>query len=41
MIYQLFVDNIEPVERRHHEADVVDWLTRTAEQTLLEATAVH
>ena len=22
MIYQGFVDNIEPVERRHHDADV-------------------
>ena len=41
VIYQLFVDSIEPVERRHHDADVVDWLVRTADQTLLEATAVH
>jgi aminoglycoside phosphotransferase (APT) family kinase protein len=31
LIYQRFVDGIEPVERRHHEADVTDWLTRTAE----------
>ena len=30
VIYQAFVDNIEPVERRHHDADVIDWLTRTA-----------
>ena len=30
VIYQGFVDRIEPVERRHHDADVVDWLTRTA-----------
>ena len=30
VIYQAFVDNIEPVERRHHDADVTDWLTRTA-----------
>ena len=26
VIYQTFVDNIEPVERRHHDADVLDWL---------------
>ena len=30
MIYQIFVDNIEPVERRHHDADVIDWLERLA-----------
>ena len=30
VIYQAFVDNIEPVERRHHDADVTDWLGRTA-----------
>ena len=30
VIYQTFVDNIEPVERRHHDADVLDWLGRTA-----------
>ena len=30
MIYQTFVDNIEPVERRHHDADVIEWLARTA-----------
>ena len=30
VIYQAFVDNIEPVERRHHDADVIEWLTRTA-----------
>src|SRR5262245_2683981 len=30
LIYQTFVDNIEPVERRHHDADVLDWLARTA-----------
>jgi hypothetical protein len=30
MIYQTFVDNIEPVERRHHDADVIDWLGRAA-----------
>ena len=30
LIYQTFVDNIEPVERRHHDADVLDWLSRTA-----------
>ncbi len=30
-IYQTFVDNIEPVERRHHDADAIEWLARTAE----------
>ena len=30
VIYQMFVDNIEPVERRHHDADVPMWLIRTA-----------
>ena len=30
VIYQTFVDHIEPVERRHHDADVIDWLRRTA-----------
>jgi len=30
LIFQGFVDNIEPVERRHHEADVTDWLARAA-----------
>ncbi len=30
VIYQKFVDNIEPVERRHHDADVTDWLGRAA-----------
>ena len=30
VIYQTFVDNIEPVERRHHDADVLEWLSRTA-----------
>jgi Ser/Thr protein kinase RdoA (MazF antagonist) len=30
VIYQRFLDGIEPVERRHHEADLVDWLVRTA-----------
>ncbi|HEY6569717.1 MAG TPA: aminoglycoside phosphotransferase family protein [Candidatus Limnocylindrales bacterium] len=30
VIYQAFVDSIEPVERRHHDADVIDRLTRTA-----------
>ena len=28
--YQLFVDSIEPVERRFHDADVTEWLERTA-----------
>ena len=40
-MYQLFVDSIEPVERRHHDADVVEWLGRTAAQTLVEAAAIH
>ena len=30
VIYQTFVDSIEPVERRHHDADAVEWLSRTA-----------
>ena len=30
VIYQTFVDNIEPVERRHHDADALEWLGRTA-----------
>ena len=30
VIYQSFVDGIEPVERRHHDADVVEWLERAA-----------
>jgi hypothetical protein len=30
VIYQRFVDGIEPVERRHHDRDVIDWLERTA-----------
>ena len=30
VIYQRFVDGIEPVERRHHDADVGDWLRRCA-----------
>jgi len=30
VIYQRFVDGIEPVERRHHDADVTDWLARAA-----------
>jgi aminoglycoside phosphotransferase (APT) family kinase protein len=30
VIYQRFVDGIEPVERRHHDADVVEWLERAA-----------
>jgi aminoglycoside phosphotransferase (APT) family kinase protein len=29
-IYQRFVDGIEPVERRHHDADVREWLERCA-----------
>jgi hypothetical protein len=29
-IYQRFVDNIEPVERRHHDADAREWLERCA-----------
>ena len=30
VIYQLFVDHIEPVERRHHDADALRWLSRSA-----------
>ena len=30
LIYQHFLDHIEPVERRYHDADVPEWLTRTA-----------
>jgi len=30
LIYQHFLDHIEPTERRYHEADVPDWLLRTA-----------
>ncbi len=33
-IYQRFVDGIEPVERRHHDADAREWLERCA--TLIE-----
>ena len=31
VIYQAFTDGIEPVERRHHEADAVEWLARAAD----------
>jgi Ser/Thr protein kinase RdoA (MazF antagonist) len=30
VIYQRFLDNIEPAERVHHRADPADWLHRTA-----------
>jgi hypothetical protein len=30
VIYQGFVDRIEPVERRHHDADALEWLGRAA-----------
>ena len=30
VIYQRFVDGIEPVERRHHDADAIEWLGRAA-----------
>jgi len=30
VIYQRFVDGIEPVERRYHDADVIEWLGRAA-----------
>jgi hypothetical protein len=30
LIYQHFLDHVEPVERRYHEADVPEWLVRTA-----------
>ncbi len=36
LIYQAFVDGIEPVERRHHDADVVDWLGRAARLAIAE-----
>ena len=32
VIYQAFVDAIEPVERRHHEADAREWLQRAADR---------
>ncbi len=30
VVYQRFVDGIEPVERRHHDADAIEWLGRAA-----------
>jgi hypothetical protein len=30
VIYQRFLDNIEPAERVHHRADPADWLHQTA-----------
>jgi hypothetical protein len=39
VIYQRFVDGIEPVERRHHDADVIDWLGRCAERVESERQA--
>jgi hypothetical protein len=33
-MYQRFVDGIEPVERRHHDADVIESLRRTARAAL-------
>ena len=30
VIYQRFLDGIEPVERRHHDADAIEWLGRAA-----------
>jgi Phosphotransferase enzyme family len=30
LIYQHFLDHIEPTERRYHDADVPEWLARTA-----------
>lgn len=33
VVYQRFVDHIEPVERRHHDADVVDALRTAARLT--------
>ena len=30
VVYQRFVDGIEPVERRHHDADAREWLGRCA-----------
>src|SRR5439155_18060224 len=31
VIYQTFLDNIEPSERAYHRADPAAWLTRTAQ----------
>jgi len=36
LIYATFVANIEPVERRYHAADIVDWLGRTAKLVMAE-----
>ncbi len=41
VMYQLFVDALEPVERRYHDADVPEWLARTASLMLLEAMPVR
>jgi hypothetical protein len=30
VIYRRFIEGIEPVERRYHEADGAAWLRRTA-----------
>ena len=40
VIYQGFVDRIEPVERRHHDADVTDWLHRTAAMVQTDAGSI-
>ncbi len=41
VMYQLFVDRLEPVERRYHDADVPEWLARTAALTHAEAAPVR
>ena len=33
VVYQTFLDNIEPSEQRYHAADPADWLVRVAELT--------
>jgi hypothetical protein len=40
VMYQLFLDRLEPVERRYHDADVPEWLARIASLMLLEAAPV-
>jgi hypothetical protein len=33
VVYQRFLDHIEPSERRYHDGDVPEWLARTAALT--------
>ncbi len=37
VIYQRFLESIEPSERRYHQADPIDWLQRTAALVWLNA----